>query len=100
MRRARSRRWTAVGRREENANDTERQNEAGIQTIKFEGADGKAYLAKAYEAGWAGVIKQSPEHGPKLKEFFAKAQVSAAGARGRQAPMERCRAPTAACSTA
>ena len=30
--------------------------------------------AKAYEAGWAGIIKQSPEHGPKLREFFAKAK--------------------------
>ena len=28
--------------------------------------------AKAYAAGWEGVIKQSPEHGPKLKEFFSK----------------------------
>ena len=26
-----------------------------------------------YEAGWAGVIRQSPQHGAKLKEFFAKA---------------------------
>ena len=42
--------------------------------IEFKGADGEAYLAKAYEAGWAGIIKQSPEHGPKLREFFAKAK--------------------------
>ena len=45
-----------------------------IQTIEFKGADGEAYLAKAYEAGWAGIIKQSPEHGPKLRELFAKAK--------------------------
>ena len=32
----------------------------------------EAYRAKAYQAGWEGVIKQSPEHGPKIKEFFAK----------------------------
>ena len=66
-----------VGRRFEagsNTADIERQKQAGIQTIEFKGAEGEAYLAKAYEAGWAGIIKQSPEHGPKLREFFAKAK--------------------------
>jgi TRAP-type C4-dicarboxylate transport system substrate-binding protein len=56
----------------ENAKDTKRQAEVGIQTIKFDGAVAEAYRAKAYQAGWEGVIKQSPEHGPKIKEFFAK----------------------------
>ncbi|MFY9757124.1 MAG: TRAP transporter substrate-binding protein DctP [Pseudolabrys sp.] len=56
----------------ENAKDTKRQADAGIQTIKFDGAVAEAYRAKAYQAGWEGVIKQSPEHGPKIKEFFAK----------------------------
>jgi TRAP-type C4-dicarboxylate transport system substrate-binding protein len=58
---------------EENAKDTKRQADAGIQTITLDGAVGKSYHDKAYEAGWAGVIRQSPQHGPKLKEFFAKA---------------------------
>ena len=57
---------------EENAKDTKRQADASIQTIKLEGAEGKLYRDKAYEAGWAGVIRQSPQHGAKLKEFFAK----------------------------
>ena len=56
----------------ENAADTAKQKAAGIQTIEFKGAEGSAFLAKAYETGWAGVIKQSPEHGPKLRGFFAK----------------------------
>ena len=56
----------------ENAADTAKQKAAGIQTIEFKGADGTAFLAKAYESGWAGVIKQSSEHGPKLREFFAR----------------------------
>jgi TRAP-type C4-dicarboxylate transport system substrate-binding protein len=56
----------------ENAKDTKRQADAGIQTIKFDGAVGAGYLAKAYQAGWAGIIKQSPEHGPKIKELFSK----------------------------
>jgi TRAP-type C4-dicarboxylate transport system substrate-binding protein len=56
----------------ENAADTERQAKAGIETITFSPADSKKYLDEAYAAGWAGVIRQSPEHGPKLKEFFSK----------------------------
>src|SRR5215475_9962560 len=56
----------------ENEADIAKQKAAGIQVIEFKGAEGTAYRNKAYEAGWAGVIKQSPEHGAKLKEFFAK----------------------------
>jgi TRAP-type C4-dicarboxylate transport system substrate-binding protein len=56
----------------ENAADTAKQKAAGIQTIEFKDAQGRDFLSKAYEAGWAGVIKQSPEHGPKLRGFFAK----------------------------
>src|SRR5262245_17072272 len=56
----------------ENEADIAKQKAAGIAVIEFKGAEGTAYRDKAYEAGWAGVIKQSPEHGAKLKEFFAK----------------------------
>jgi TRAP-type transport system periplasmic protein len=52
--------------------DIERMKQAGIQTIEFKGPDADAYLAKAYEAGWAGIIRQSPEHGLKLRELFSK----------------------------
>jgi TRAP-type C4-dicarboxylate transport system substrate-binding protein len=54
------------------AKDTERQAAAGIETINFDPVVAKAYLKKAYEAGWAGEIRQSPEAGPKLREFFSK----------------------------
>jgi TRAP-type transport system periplasmic protein len=56
----------------ENAADTERQAKAGIETIKFSPDESKKYLDEAYAAGWAGVIRQSPEHGPKLKSLFSK----------------------------
>jgi TRAP-type C4-dicarboxylate transport system substrate-binding protein len=55
----------------ENAKDTKRQADAGIQTIEFDAAAAAAYRAKAYQAGWEGIIKQSPEHGPKIRDFFA-----------------------------
>jgi TRAP-type C4-dicarboxylate transport system substrate-binding protein len=54
------------------AEETKRQAAAGIQTIKFDEATTKAYLAKANETGWAGVLKASPEWGPKLKAQFEK----------------------------
>ena len=56
----------------ENEADTAKQKAAGIETIAFTGAQGAEFRRKAYETGWAGIIRQSPEHGPKLKEFFAK----------------------------
>jgi TRAP-type C4-dicarboxylate transport system substrate-binding protein len=55
----------------ENAKDSKRQADAGIQTINFDAAAAAAYRTKAYQAGWEGIIKQSPEHGPKIREFFA-----------------------------
>jgi len=57
-----------------NASDTERQAKAGIETITFDAATSKRYYDQAYEAGWGGIIRQSPEHGPKLRSFFSKAQ--------------------------
>ena len=54
-----------------NAEETKKQAQAGIQVIKFDEPTAKAYLARAYDVGWAGVIKASPQHGPKLRELFA-----------------------------
>jgi TRAP-type C4-dicarboxylate transport system substrate-binding protein len=59
---------------EENAKETKRQAAAGIQAITFDKAMADAYLAKAYQAGWDGIIRQSPANGGKLKEFFEKAR--------------------------
>jgi TRAP-type C4-dicarboxylate transport system substrate-binding protein len=52
--------------------EIQRQARAGIQTIRLEGAQARRYVDTAYEAGWAGIIKGSPEHGPKLKELFTR----------------------------
>ena len=58
--------------KKENAAETERQAKAGIQAIAFDAANTKRYVDEAYKAGWDGVIRQSAEHGPKLRTFFAK----------------------------
>jgi TRAP-type transport system periplasmic protein len=52
--------------------EIKRQAAAGIQAIRFEGAQRTDFLNKAYEAGWAGVIKSSPQHGPRMRELFGK----------------------------
>ncbi|HWP26711.1 MAG TPA: TRAP transporter substrate-binding protein DctP [Xanthobacteraceae bacterium] len=62
----------AIQTLKENEADIAKQKAAGIQVIEFKGAEGVAFRNKAYETGWAGVIKQSPEHGPKLRGFFAR----------------------------
>src|SRR5215475_9048997 len=51
----------------ENEKETKRQAAAGIQTITLSPGVAETYLAKAYQAGWDGIIRQSPETGPKLK---------------------------------
>ena len=40
--------------------------------IKLEGAQAKQYVDQAYETGWAGIIKVSPQHGPKMRQLFTK----------------------------
>jgi TRAP-type C4-dicarboxylate transport system substrate-binding protein len=52
----------------ENEADIAKQKAAGIEVITL----GEDFRSKAYDAGWAGVIRQSPEHGPKLKVLFSK----------------------------
>jgi TRAP-type transport system periplasmic protein len=52
--------------------ETKRQAEAGIQVISFDATQAKQFVDKAYEAGWAGIIRQSPEHGPKLRRLLSK----------------------------
>jgi TRAP-type transport system periplasmic protein len=51
-----------------NAEETKRQAEVGIQTIKFD----KSYVDKAYEVAWASAMKQSPEHAPQMRKLFSK----------------------------
>jgi hypothetical protein len=58
--------------KKKNATEKQRQAKAGIKTISFSGAQGKAYLDKAYAAGWAEFIKVNPETGPKLKKLLSR----------------------------
>ena len=55
-----------------NEDETQRQAKAGIQTIKFDAAASKQYYDKAYEAGWASIIKASPTYGPQMRKLFSK----------------------------
>jgi TRAP-type C4-dicarboxylate transport system substrate-binding protein len=59
--------WTSYG-----ADETARQEKAGIQAIKFDAAGTKAFVDKAYDAGWAGAMKANPEFAKRLKTLTAK----------------------------
>ena len=50
------------------AADMKRQQEAGIQVIRLDPAQSKAYLAAAYGAAWDGLVRTSPTHGAKLRQ--------------------------------
>ncbi len=52
--------------------EAKRQAQAGIQVISFQAAQAKQYIDKAYETGWAGIVKVSPQHAPKMRELFSR----------------------------
>ena len=54
------------------AEETARQEKAGIQVIRFDAAGTKTYVDKAYDAGWANAMKANPEFAKKLKTLTSK----------------------------
>jgi TRAP-type C4-dicarboxylate transport system substrate-binding protein len=55
-----------------NDEDRKRQAEVGIQKISFDAATANRYYDRAYEVGWAAIVKASPEHGTQLKKLLSK----------------------------
>ncbi|TAK80173.1 MAG: C4-dicarboxylate ABC transporter substrate-binding protein [Betaproteobacteria bacterium] len=55
-----------------NEEEIRRQKEAGIQVIGFDAATSKQYYDKAYDVGWASIIKASPAYGPPMRKLFSK----------------------------
>ena len=54
------------------ADETVRQEKAGIQVLRFDAAGTKIYLDKAYDTGWAGAMKANPDFAKKLKTLTSK----------------------------
>ncbi len=54
------------------ADETARQEKAGIQAIRFDEQTAKAYRDKAYEVAWASAVKQSAEIANRFKPLFSK----------------------------
>ena len=54
------------------ADEIARQEKAGIETIRFDAAAGKAFRDKAYQLAWEAAAKQSPEIAARFKPLFAK----------------------------
>ena len=55
-----------------NEAEIKRQRDAGIQVISFDRATAKAYYEKAYDVGWAGILKAAPDTAPRLKKLLSK----------------------------
>lgn len=55
-----------------NKQEAQVQAKAGIKVITFSDAVNRKYVLDAYRAGWAKVMKDSPENGPTLKKYFAR----------------------------
>ncbi|WP_326543966.1 TRAP transporter substrate-binding protein DctP [Pseudorhodoferax sp.] len=51
--------------------ELKRQADAGIQVIKLPEAEAAKLLKLSLDAGWAGVIAASPQHGPRLRQLMA-----------------------------
>ncbi len=58
--------------KQHNAEEVKRQAQAGIQTIAFDAATARQYVEKAYEVGWAAILKAAPDTGPQLKKLLSK----------------------------
>lgn len=54
------------------ADETARQEKAGIQAIKFDAATAKAFRDKAYQVAWESAARQSPEVAARFKPLFAR----------------------------
>jgi len=59
--------WKAYAQEE-----IKRQAAAGIQTIRFDEPTSKKYVQQAYDTGWAGIIKLSPQYGPQMQKLFTR----------------------------
>ncbi len=53
------------------ATDIKRQADAGIEVIRLPPAEADKLLKLSQQAGWDGILKTSPVHGPKLKQLMA-----------------------------
>ena len=51
--------------------EIKRQADSGIEVIRLPEAEAKKFLQLSLDAGWAGVIATSPQHGPRLRQLMA-----------------------------
>lgn len=51
--------------------EIKRQADSGVEVIRLPEAEAKKFLQLSLDAGWAGVIATSPQHGPRLRQLMA-----------------------------
>ena len=54
------------------AAEDKRQRAARIEVIRLDDAQAKGLLKAATDEGWAGVVRASPVHGPKLRQMMTR----------------------------
>ena len=52
--------------------ETKKLKKAGLEFIEFSPEDTKRYLDLSQSSGWEGLIKRSPDDGPKLRKMLSK----------------------------
>ncbi len=52
--------------------ERKRQDAAGVKAHELPPDEARKWLAVAQDAGWAAVLKASPDHGPKLRDLLTR----------------------------
>ena len=66
--------WGAKLFKQESASEIAEVQRLGVVVVTLSPAEGKKFLKMADDALWEQVVKDSPKHGLRLKELFAKAK--------------------------
>lgn len=56
--------------RADGAAEIKRQTDAGIQVVRLDDAQARAFTRASFDAAWDGIVKASPQHGPRLRELM------------------------------
>ena len=61
--------WFIEYRNEVDAREAALQDEAGIEVVTFSEEENAQMVRTADDAGWAVVMENAPEYGPRIKEL-------------------------------
>ncbi|HEV8307745.1 MAG TPA: hypothetical protein VGW35_08750 [Methylomirabilota bacterium] len=65
--------WGAKVFREEAERERDRLRKQGVEPVTLPDAEARQFLKIAPETLWEQIVKDSPRHGPRLREVFTRA---------------------------